>query len=248
MRDMNVPHGSSISVQSCTVDGILVINPRDFVERRQSIERQLQPLGLCYEFIHSYDAGDVDADITKRYFQSATLSPGQQSCALKHLQALRLIVERKWQRALVLEDDALLIPRFLPELDEAIRESARCESPHVLFIGSGGNQYTPRRLRVPGQRLYKSERGRLGEAYVLGSQAARLRVEWIDRHGITLPIDNLFEQIDRERGIAMYWLEPPIVEQGSKNGHFRSVLEPAPPNFVRRMTSVLQKLRRKYLY
>jgi glycosyl transferase family 25 len=96
--------------------------------------------------------------------------------------------------------------------------------------------------------LYKSDKGRLGEAYVLGSQAARLRIEWIEQRGISLPIDNLFERIDRERGVAMYWLEPPIVEQGSKNGRFRSVLEPAPPNVVRRFTSLLQKVRRKYFY
>lgn len=233
---------------SGSLDGILVINPRSFTERRQSIERQLQPIGLPYEFIHSYDAGDLDASIARRYFQQAVLSPGQQSCALKHLQALRLIVERNWQRALVLEDDALLDPRFVDGLQQALDESARLEPPHVLFVGSGGNQYTPRRSRVPGQHLYRSDRGRLGEAYVLGSQSARLRVEWIERQGIPLPIDNLFERIDQECGIALYWLEPPIVEQGSKNGRFRSVLEPAPPNIVRRVTSVLQKLRRKYLY
>lgn len=231
-----------------SLDGILVINPKNFIERRRSIERQLQPLGLPYEFIHAYDAGDWDATISRRYFPDSLLSPGQQSCALKHLQALRLIVERDWQQALVLEDDALLVSQFVSELDAALRESARFDPPYVLFVGSGGNQYTPRRLRVPGQRLYKSGRGRLGEAYVLGSQAARLRIEWIEQHGIVFPIDNLFERIDRELGITMYWLEPPIVEQGSKNGHFRSVLEPAPPNFVRRVTSVLQKLRRKYLY
>jgi glycosyl transferase, family 25 len=233
---------------ACLLDGILVINPRNFTERRRSIEQQLQPLGLPYEFIHSYDAGDLGEAVTSRYFQQASLSLGQQSCALKHLQALRLIAERDWQRALVLEDDALLVPQFIQGLQRALDESVRLEPPHVLFVGSGGNQYTPRRLRVPGQHLYKSDRGRLGEAYILGSQAARLRVEWIERHGIPLPIDNLFERIDRECGIALYWLEPPIVEQGSKNGRFRSVLEPAPPNVIRRITSLFQKLRRKYLY
>lgn len=231
-----------------SLDGILVINPKSFIERRQSIERQLQPLGLPYEFIHSYDVDDIDAAITSRYCANSLLSSGQQSCALKHLQALRLIVERGWQRALVLEDDALLVPQFASGLDAALRESAGFAPPYVLFIGSGGNQYIPRRVRVPGQRLYKSDRGRLGEAYVLGSPAARLRIEWIEQHGLLLPIDNLFEQIDRERGVAMYWLEPPIVEQGSKNGRFRSVLEPAPPNFIRRITSLLQKFRRKHLY
>lgn len=230
------------------LDGILVINPRDFTERRLSIERQLQPLGLPYEFIHAYDAGDLDAPTKSRYFGQALLSPGQQSCALKHVQALKLIVERNWQRALVLEDDAFLAPQFLQGLKRALDESGRFDPLHVVFIGSGGNQYISRRLRVSGQHLYKSDRGRLGEAYVLGSHAARLRVEWIEQRGIPLPIDNLFERIDRECGVAMYWLEPPIVEQGSKNGRFRSVLEPAPPNMIRRMTSLFQKVRRKYFY
>ncbi|MEK7869290.1 MAG: glycosyl transferase, partial [Nitrospirota bacterium] len=94
---------------------------------------------------------------------------------------------------------------------------------------------------------YRSDRGRLTEAYLLGSQAARLRVEWIERHGISVPIDNQFDQIDREQSIRLYWLEPPVVEQGSKTGRFRSVLEPSPPNMIRRVTSALQKVRRKYL-
>ena len=229
------------------LDGILVINPRNFVERRQSIERQLQPLGLPYEYVHAYDICDLTADVRAQYFRNTLLNSGQQSCALKHLQALRLICERNWPRALVLEDDALLASNFHEALSATLRESARLSDPHVLFVGSGGNQYVPRRLQIPGQRLYRSTRGRLAEAYVIGSQAARARVEWIEQHGIPLPIDNLFEQIDRARDIAMYWLEPPIVEQGSKNGRFRSVLEPAPPNYIRRVQSILQKVRRKYL-
>lgn len=149
------------------LDGIFVINPRDFVDRRQSIERQLHVLALKYEFIHSYDVCDLDAAIIGKYFKNADLSSGQQSCALKHLHALRLIAERNWQRVLVLEDDAILASGFTRDLQEALQESTTLKSPYVLFVGSGGNQYTPRRLRVPGQQLYKSDRGRLAEAYVL---------------------------------------------------------------------------------
>ena len=231
-----------------SLDGIFVINPRDFVDRRRSIERQLQPLGMPYEFIHTFDACDIDDALVNRYFQSGQLSPGQRSCALKHLEALRLIAGRNWARALILEDDAILGKHFLKGLGDALHESAPFDSPYVLLVGSGGNQYTPRRRRVSGQCLYRADRGRLTEAYVLGAQAARSRVEWIERNGISLPIDNLFNEMDREMKVALYWLEPPIVEQGSKNGQFRSVLESAPPNIVRRVTSVLQKLRRKYLY
>lgn len=229
------------------LEGILVINPRSFVERRENIERQLRPLGFPYEYVHAFDISDLTPDVTNTYFRNEILHPGQQSCALKHVQALRLICERNWQRALVLEDDALLADNFPMELNAVLQEAAELPEPHVLFVGSGGNQYTPRRERVKGQRLYRSTRGRLAEAYVISSQAARLRLEWIELHGIPLPVDNLFEQIDRERAIALYWLEPPIVEQGSKNGRFRSVLEPAPPNCIRRIQSIFQKIRRKYL-
>lgn len=167
---------------------------------------------------------------------------------MKHLQALRIVVERNWQRALILEDDIILSDDFMDGLRAAIRESSCLSIPHVLFIGSGGNLYTPRSMRVPGQRLYRAAKGRLGEAYILDSRTASMRIAWIERYGITLPIDNLFDRMDQEMEIAPYWLEEPIVEQGSKNGTFVSTLEPSPTGLVQRVKFGWQKLRRKYVY
>ena len=230
------------------LDGILVINVRSFVDRRKNIERQLDPLGLRYEFIHDHDASDLSPDTVRKYFSASTLSGGQQSCVMKHLQAHRCIVERNWRRALILEDDVILAGGFLDGVRDAITESASLEEPYVLFLGSGGNLYTPRHLLVPGQRLYRVDKGRLAEAYVIGRRAAEMRMAWIERSGIFLPVDNLFERIDHEMGIASYWLEEPIAVQGSKNGTYRSALAPAPPNIVQWVKFGLQKLRRKYLY
>lgn len=230
------------------VDGILVINVRSFVDRRRNVERQLDPLGLSYEFIHAYDADDLSSESVRKYLRGSGLSSGQQSCALKHFHAFQLMVERNWQRALILEDDVILAPDFIEGIQDAIRESSGIQGPHVLFIGSGGNLYTPRSIRVPGKRLYRAAKGRLTEAYIIGREAATIRMQWIERHGIVLPADNLFDRIDQETGIASYWLEDPVVEQGSKNGTFRSALEPAPPNFIQRVKFGLQKIRRKYLY
>ena len=239
---------ASSSLESLGLDGILVLNVRSFVERRKNIESQLGPLGFRYEFIHEYDVPDLDTEAVQKYFQRSALSPGQQSCAMKHLQAHRLIVERNWRRALILEDDVILAPGFVAGIRDALTEAACLDEPHVLFIGSGGNLYTPRNLLVPGQRLYKANKGRLAEAYIIGRRAADLRIAWIEREGIILPADNLFERIDHEMGIASYWLEEPVAVQGSKNGTFRSALEPAPPNCVQRIKFGLQKLRRKYFY
>ncbi|MCP9447168.1 MAG: glycosyltransferase family 25 protein [Nitrospira sp.] len=230
------------------LDGILVINVKSFVERRRHIERQLDPLGLRYEFIHDYDVADWHEEAVQQYVRHSGLSLAQQSCAMKHVHAHRLLIERQWQRALILEDDVILLRGFVQGVRDALSESSGFEEPFVLFIGSGGNLYTPRSRLVPGQRLYRSSRGRLAEAYIVGRKAAELRVSWIERYGIVLPADNLFERIDREQGVALYWLEEPVVVQGSKNGRFRSALEPAPPKVVQRLKFALQKLRRKYLY
>lgn len=242
-------HQRAVPIESFGLDGIFVINVRSFVDRRRRIEEQLDPLGLRYEFVHDYDIPDLSDETVRRYFrEGAALSPAQQSCAMKHFHAYRLLVQRGWRRALILEDDAILSHEFLQGLRAAITEAASLQEPLVLFVGSGGNLYTPRSIRVPGKRLYRAAKGRLAEAYIIGREAATIRMQWIERHGIVLPADNLFDRIDREMGIALYWLEEPVVEQGSKNGTFRSALEPAPPNFIQRVKFGLQKLRRKYLY
>jgi len=238
----------SVSTSILPIDGILIINPRDFVHRRESIEQQLRSLGLKYEFIHTYDACDLDPATTRRYFRHPYPNPSHQSCAMKHLAALRLVVERNWERALILEDDAILAPDFIQGVRDAVSEASAITRPHVVYIGSGGNFYTPKSMRVPGQRLYKAPKGRFTDSYILGADTAKLRVEWIGAHGISGAIDVHFDTTDPKMGIAWYWLEDPVVEQGSKNGTFRSAIQAAPPNIIQRVRFGWEKIRRKYIY
>jgi glycosyl transferase family 25 len=238
----------SVSTSILPIDGILIINPRDFVHRRESIEQQLRSLGLKYEFIHTYDACDLDPATTRRYFRHPYPNPSHQSCAMKHLAALRLVVERNWERALILEDDAILAPDFIQGVRDAVSEASAITRPHVVYIGSGGNFYTPKSMRVPGQRLYKAPKGRFTDSYILGADTAKLRVEWIGAHGIAGAIDVHFDTTDPKMGIEWYWLEDPVVEQGSKNGTFRSAIQAAPPNIIQRFRFGWEKIRRKYIY
>lgn len=167
---------------------------------------------------------------------------------MKHLAAMRLVVERNWERALILEDDVILAPDFIHGVRDAIKEASAITRPHVVYIGSGGNFYTPKSLRVPGQRLYKAPKGRFTDSYILGAHTAKLRVEWMEQHGITGAIDVHFDATDPKLGIEWYWLEDPVVEQGSKNGTFRSAIQSAPPNAVQRVRFWWEKMRRKYIY
>jgi hypothetical protein len=61
-------------------------------------------------------------------------------------------------------------------------------------------------------------------------------------------IDNEFDRMDTELGIRMLWLEPTVVEQGTKLGRFGSTLEGRWPAPIQGVLHRLERFRRKYLY
>jgi glycosyl transferase family 25 len=230
------------------LDGIYVINVKAFHQRREFMEAQLLTHNMTAEFIHDGDADELTAEIIDKYFIGGNLSANQISCALKHILALERIIEKKQQQALVLEDDAIFSPGFNEGLHYALAESPRFDGPKVIFIGCGGNFYTPKSLRKPGQHLYIGARGRFADSYIIDFNTAQKRLDWIIRNKVSLPIDNQFEKIDRELGISMLWLEEPVVEQGSKAGLFMSALEKAPPVWLQSLFFNWEKLKRKHIY
>ncbi len=231
------------------LDEIYVLNVKNFKERRKHIQQQLYRLGLEAQFIFDYDVSDLEEEVTANFFHYNTeLSLPQKSIAMKHVRALELIVERGQRRALVLEDDVILSKNFKVGIEKAVVESYEHPQNQVIFIGCGGNFYTPQSSRQCGQSLYINKRGRFADSYIIGTSAASLRLKWITSNKIEKPIDNQFEEIDNEVGITILWLEDPVVEQGSKTGIFSTQLEPALPRFIQRLKFFLEKIRRKYIY
>ncbi len=227
---------------------IYVINVKSFTKRRELIELQLAKLNLQANYILDWDKDELTAEIIEQYFIPDQLSAGQMSCGMKHITALQYIAEQEDGYSLVLEDDALLSDDFSDGISHSLRETSRFPGPKVIFIGSGGNFYTPKSQRVNGQYLYIGKRGRFADSYILDATTAQLRLDWIAQNKVSQPIDNQFETIDRELGIQMLWLEDPVVEQGSKAGLFNSSLEVAPPPWLQKISFGWEKLKRKYIY
>lgn len=230
------------------LDAILIINVKSFVERRRHVEAQLARFGLRGEFIHEFDADEITADVDRRWFAGDQLNRGQKSCALKHVVVLQRVIERGWQHCLVLEDDVVLADDFPDGVRAALAETRDEPRPYVIYLGAGGNFYTPASQRQPGRRIYPASKGRFTDSYVISTQEAALRLARIEAQPMTKPIDVVFDTIDRAAGIRFLWLEDPVVEQGSKLGVFRTSLEAAPPNWLQGLRYRLERLRRKYLY
>lgn len=231
------------------LERIFVLNVKTFQQRRMFMERQLAEFGLTAEFIFAWDVEDLTPEILTQFFNNnSKLTPAQQSCALKHVTALQKIAASGCRWALVLEDDAVFSKEFMLGLRRALEQSTQFPGEKVIYIGSGGNFFTPKSQRRPGQYLYIGNRGRFADSYILDSATAKQRLDWIMAHKIAEPIDNQFEAIDKALNIQTLWLEDPVVEQGSKNGLFQSALEADPPPWLKGILFGWEKLKRKYIY
>jgi glycosyl transferase family 25 len=239
---------SADAIHAFGLDAIMVINVKRFVERRRHIEAELARFGLRGEMIHDFDADEIPPEVDQRWFAGDALSAGQKSCALKHVVVLQQVVEQGWQRCLVLEDDAVLADDFAEGVRAALVETAAEPHPYVIYLGAGGNFYTPASARQPGRRIYPASKGRFTDSYIIGAQEAALRLRHIEAQPMSKPIDVVFDAVDRQAGIRFLWLEDPVVEQGSKLGVFHTTLERAPPNWLQAVRYRLERLRRKYIY
>jgi len=227
---------------------IFVLNVKKFNDRRIFMEKQLAAMDLQAEFISDWDVEDLNQQIINDFFTADNaLTDGQKSCALKHVTALQKTAASDGI-SLVLEDDALFSADFKVGLQRALAQSKQFPGDKVIYIGSGGNFFTPNSQRKAGQYLYIGNRGRFADSYLIDSTTAQKRLDWIKTHKISKPIDNQFEAIDKELGIQIVWLEEPVVEQGSKNGLFNSALESAPPLWLKALLFRWEKLKRKYIY
>jgi len=231
------------------IEHIYVLNVKKFTERRAFMEKQLAKAGLQAEFIFDWDADELTDEIIGRYFaKNNNLSAAQKSCALKHITALQKVAENNSVFNLILEDDAVFAKEFNLGLQRALTQSEQFVEDKVIYIGSGGNFFTPKSQRKQGQYLYLGARGRFTDSYIIDSATAQKRLDWITAHKISDPIDNQFDKIDKQLNIKIVWLEDPVVEQGSKNGLFDSAIETAPPTWLQKLMFNFEKLKRKYIY
>lgn len=226
-----------------------VIHAKSLPERTAHIQRELDRAGIAFEWVLDFDADEITPDVDQAYFSPDTnLSMRQKSCALKHIVAMQRIFARGQDLAVIFEDDAQLVPDFIAKLERVLEDAERWPRPRILHLGAATNFYTPAAQLQPGRIVHAGNRVRNMEAYVLGAVEAQARLDWISRHPMHEPIDITFNTGDPAMGIPFLWPEPPLAEQGSLNGAFKSSLASKNHSQARlRIQFAVQKFRRRYL-
>jgi O-antigen ligase/GR25 family glycosyltransferase involved in LPS biosynthesis len=207
------------------VDAVFVLSVRSFHDRIAHIERELNRHRIAFEWIFEHDAKDLTQELIDSRFAPSDMGRPQQSLVLKHIETWKRCVERGYRRILVFEDDAILASDFAQRFEVALREADLIRQPHMLYLGCGDNKYVPREQGTNSALVRTDLPLPATDATVVDQRAARLRLEYVDRHRITRPADWLMREADAAMGITHYWLSDPIVEQGSMNGTFSSVLD-----------------------
>lgn len=166
--------------------------------------------------------------------------------ARKHIGIWRAFLSTDLPFCLVFEDDVFLARNFIPRLADCLSELGP-ERQAVVYVGNGGNYYTPRSKLTKGRSLYPGKHSRCTDSYVLTRSAAQARHQWFEGRQIADPIDIAVNLSDQETGTEILWFERPIVEQGTHNGRFATSITPARqrPLWFKRLEWAWKKYRRQ---
>lgn len=208
-----------------------VIHYTRLTERRQHMEQVLREHELDrfpVSWVTAHDREEVLAGGTYErgeWGDPQVIAAGSVSLILKHLEVYRAVVVEPNAWHLILEDDVLIHPGFLPALERCLAELPA--DWDLCFVGQGCDLHVPWWLRRTGRRVYWRgwKRGllwggggcsRCTEAYLIHPRCAeRILGSQFARPPFDRPIDWHLNAAGAALQIHSYWAEPPLVTQGA---------------------------------
>ena len=165
------------------------------------------------------------------FFPHYPLQPAMVSLSLKQKEAFRCIGYGEDHVGMMFEDDAIICENFREKLDFYLQTLPM--DFDVAFIGQGGGKRIPEDKLVEGQYWYKKSHpaDRCADSIIFSKQAARKIYDMMNTHKICFNPDPELGFWMKVMDMNVYWLEPPIVAQGSQNGLFQTV-QPAHSTYI----------------
>ena len=120
---------------------IFVINLEKDIERRNSIQSQLDKLNVSFEFVSGIYGKDLtDSELSMSYdnfkskrTQSRSLTRSEIGCALSHIKTYKEIIDKNIELALILEDD-VVIPDNLLQVLLKVEKMIGVNIPQVTLL------------------------------------------------------------------------------------------------------------------
>jgi hypothetical protein len=165
------------------------------------------------------------------FFPRYPLQPEVVSLALKQKEVYRRIGYGENKVGIMFEDDAIICENFKETLHIYLNSVPL--DWDVLFIGQGGGKRIPKDKLQDGVFWYKKDHpaDRCADSIIFKKEAAKKIYDHIDHYKICFAGDAELAFWMKVLNMNVYWLEPPIVVQGSQNGLFKTI-QPASSTYI----------------
>ncbi|MGR5245076.1 glycosyltransferase family 25 protein [Vibrio sp. PNB23_22_6] len=228
------------------LDHVFVIHVSEgYEERRQHIDKHLPERGIVhFEYMLRGDIKDLTPEVKTKYFKGNDNLP-ELSCAYKHILVYEEIVKRNIEVALVLEDDAFLASDAVDKL-KLVECEMRDEVNFIVNI-EHSNRSVPLKIKEKGKLCYLASHTKRCGGYVIHLDVAKKIVAFFESNQTGLPIDAFQTHMRDILNYNTYWMDPPVVFQGSKNGTFDSNLSSRKQSTFTYITSFFRDAYQRYI-
>ncbi len=216
-----------------------IVHCKSLTARKESVLGQIRSFENV-EWYTDYDGDELTQDIVDEWytpnhwyerfvpeFYGGVISPmrtlgmGSISLVIKHAMIYEKIANGPDDYALVLEDDVLLSPDF--DVIE-LRMDHAPEDWDMIFIGSCCDLRVPN--AVPDHYFYKklSPSTKCTDSFLITKKTAATLAKALKPFSLTIDFELNYHLHSNDMNV--YWMEPPLVSQGSESGMFESTGKP----------------------
>ena len=200
---------------------VFVVHYDKLVKRKENMINQLNKFNYEYEFISNYGQDKLTLNDKKKF---RNLTNGEISVSLHHIECFKKIAESPKDYALILEDDAILHPKF-----NSILEFYKKQLPEnwdMLFIGDGCNMHIDKNLLITEKNIYENKTTRCLDSYLISKKCCKTILEKLNlpNYTILVPVDHWLNCVILKNNFNVFWAEPTIATQGSEKGAYKSSL------------------------
>ena len=202
---------------------IFVISMKNSKERRDSISKQLEFMGLKFSFFDAINGYTLDATFNQlvdnqnaKHVWGKELTAGEIGCALSHIEIYKKIVRDNIKKAIIIEDDAKLHFFFRKIIENILLR----DKSDLVFLHHGKAKYWPIYRKLPeGYRFVSYRRPSKKSKRAIFSAAAYIitkhGAETLIKHGlpIRMPADFLTGRPQLHR-LRCSGVEPSCVDSG----------------------------------
>ena len=205
-------------------------------KRKSLLSKILEKEGYCPEDVHWIEDFDRES-ITyqqfithfsahhlewqnrgyREFYPHYPLKPEEVSLTMKHLYAMSLFAfHNEFKLGLFLEDDAILDNEFFVKL--GARLDVLPEDFDVAFIGRGCKEG----LDNVGSVWYENQTDRNTDSMIFSQKFCHRFLQHVRTNKVCFPIDHELNYFFKKDNSKVYWLNDPLVTQGSHLGVFDS--------------------------